>query len=204
MSGGRLWVVLGAALAVMNTGCGFLGWSLSSKTQVTSYTVPRTQEVTVSSEPEGATVVVDGAEAGPTPRKVKVALTELRQHREQSKIPGLVGMALDLGFSTVATAACISTNSGECALASLGVGLTLVLLDTYLIFGRTVSNESADVLPAPFDIGVRYPGYQEQTRRIRVPDLTEVNFRLMPLEKQAPAALTPPPAIPPDAPVREP
>jgi hypothetical protein len=198
MNGSRLLVVLAAVLGMMNTGCGIIGWSLSSKAEVTSYTVPRTQEVRVSSLPEGATVVVDGAEAGPTPRKVKVPLTELRHRREQSKVPGLVGLVLDLAFGSIATAACISANSGECALVAFGSGLGLVLIDTYLVFGRTVSNESSDVLPAAFDIGVRRPGYQEQTRRIRVPDLTDVNFLLVPVVAPPPAGAQPPaPGTPP-------
>jgi hypothetical protein len=219
MNGSRLLVVLAAVLGVMNTGCGIIGWSLASKAEVTSYTVPRTQEVRVSSLPVGATVVVDGAEAGPTPRKIKVPLTELRHRREQSKIPGLVGLVLDLAFGVVATSACVSYNSGECALVAFGSGLGLVLIDTYLVFGKTVSNESSDVLPAAFDIGVRYPGYQEQTRRIRVPDLTDVNFLLVPVSGQPPAppqppgpgtppsgsGLTPPPPPPPspDVPLRQ-
>jgi len=218
MNGSRLLLgLLALVLGVANTGCGIIGWSLSSKAEVTSYTVPRTQEVKVLSEPEGAMIVVEGAEAGPTPRKVKVALTELRQRREQSKIPGLVGMALDLAMGSLAVAVCASTNSPECALIAFGGGLGVVLADTYLVFGKTVSNESADVLPAAFDIGVRHPGFQEQTRRIRVPDLTEVNFLLVPVGRQvspsdllpgtAPSGSAPPSAPPPttapDAPVRQ-
>jgi hypothetical protein len=197
--------LLALGLGVANTGCGIIGWSLSSKSEVTSYTVPRTQEVKVSSQPEGAMVVVDGAEAGPTPRKVKVALTELRQQREQSKIPGFVGLVLDLAIGSLATAVCVSNNAPECGLIAFGGGLGLVLTDTYLIFGKTVSNESADVLPAAFDIGIRQPGFQEQTRRIRVPDLTEVNFILVPEAGPppvSPEAPSPPPA--PDTPVRVP
>lgn len=202
MNGSKLLVVLATVLGVMNTGCGIIGWSLASKAEVSSYTVPRTQEVRVRSVPEGAMVVVEGAEAGPTPRKIKVPLTELRERREQSKVPGLIGMVLDLAFSSIATAACVSTNSGECALIAFGSGLSLVLVDTYLIFGKTVSNESADVLPAAFDIGIRHPGFQEQTRRIRVPDLTDVNFVLVP-ETGVRSPPPPPPAAQ-DAPIRQP
>jgi hypothetical protein len=206
MKGSRLLLgVLALVLGGANTGCGVIGWSLSSKAEVTSYTVPRTQEVKVTSEPEGAMVVVDGAEAGPTPRKVKVPLTELRQRREQSKVPGLVGMALDLAMGSLAVAVCASANAPECALLAFGGGLTVVLADTYLVFGKTVSNESADVLPGAFDIGIRQPGFQEQTRRIRVPDLTEVNFVLKPEAGQAPEGSgTPSPPPAPDAPVLPP
>ncbi len=207
MNGSRLLVVLATVLGVTNTGCGIIGWSLASKAEVSSYTVPRTQEVRVRSDPEGAMVVVEGAEAGPTPRKIKVPLTELRERREQSKLPGLVGMVLDLAFGSIATAVCVSVNSGECALVAFGSGLGLVLVDTYLIFGKTVSNESADVLPAAFDIGIRHPGFHEQTRRIRVPDLTDVKFVLVPLDAPSPGSLLPPPPPPPtapDAPIRQP
>lgn len=191
-----LWVVGVVALGMTSTGCGVLGWALTPRAEVHSYTVPRTEEVEIRSFPPGAMVVVDGAEAGPTPRTVNVPVTEVRHERQQSIIPGLVGMLLDGLLFGTATAVCISENAPECTVIAGGGGLALFLTGAYLNFGRSRSNEASDVLPAAFDIGVRHPNHPPQTRRIRVPDLTEVDFLLTPT--------TPAPPPTPDAPVRAP
>ncbi len=205
MRHGWHWVVMLAVVGAANTGCGIIGWGISGKSEVTSYTLTRTMEVEVSSKPEGATIYVDGAEAGVTPKAVLAQVTQVRSTRRQSVVPGLIGLGLDiLGFG-VASAACISGRSGECLMVSGGVGVGVILVGTYLVFGRSTTDESLDVMPTVIDIRVSHPGYQDRTRHIRVPDLTEVEFNLVPLGGQgtaAPAAPVAPPA--PDAPSREP
>jgi len=200
MRHGWLWVVIVAVVGAANTGCGIIGWGISGKSEVTSYTLTRTMEVEVSSNPKGATIYVDGAEAGVTPKPVLAQVTQVRSTQRQSVVPGLIGLGLDiLGFG-LASAACIDSNSGECLLLSGGVGLSVVLAGTYLVFGRSTTDDSLDVLPAVIDITVSHPGYQDRTRHIRVPDLTEVEFNLVPLGGPGSPAPAAPAAA--DAPTR--
>jgi hypothetical protein len=204
MRHGWQWVVLVAVVGAANTGCGIIGWGISGKSEVTSYTLTRTMEVEVDSNPEGATIYVDGAEAGVTPKSVLAQVTQVRSTRRQSVVPGLVGLGLDiLGFG-VASAVCIEGNSGECLLLSAGIGVAVILTGTYLVFGRSTTDESLDVMPTVIDIRLSHPGYQDWTRHIRVPDLTEVHFNLVPLGGRGPAAPAAPqvPAAP-DAPTRQ-
>ncbi|HZI10841.1 MAG TPA: PEGA domain-containing protein, partial [Myxococcus sp.] len=83
-------VLVSLAVGAGSTGCGVIGWAITPRAEVVHYTVPRVEEVEVRSLPEGAMVLVDGAEAGRTPKAVKVPLTEVRAQRRQSVVPGLV------------------------------------------------------------------------------------------------------------------
>ncbi len=192
-------VLLLAALGALNTGCGIIGWAISPKTDEVSYAVPRTQEVEVRSIPDGALILVDGAEAGRTPKSVRVSLTEVRRLRKQSVVPGVIGLVLDAALFGAATAISAEANSGEGVLLSAGVGATVLFIGTHLIFGRSVSEDSSDLQPTNVEIGARYPGYPEQSRRIRVPDIERVDFLLAPVPQPSPPA-TPPTAPAPSAP----
>jgi hypothetical protein len=189
-------VLLLAALGALNTGCGIIGWAVSPKTDEVSYAVPRTQEVEVRSIPDGALVLVDGAEAGRTPKTVRVSTTEVRRLRKQSVVPGVIGLVLDAALFGAATVAFAESNSAEGTLLSAGVGATVLFIGTHLVFGRNVSEDSTDVQPTNVEIGAHYPGYPEQRRRIRVPDIERLDFLLAPVPQPTPAPVAPPPAAP--------
>ncbi|MDY7227304.1 PEGA domain-containing protein [Hyalangium rubrum] len=185
---GQLWVALVAVLGVTNTGCGIIGWGISGKSELQSYTLSRTQEVEVSSIPMGATIYVDGAEAGVTPKSILAPVTQVRHIRQQSVVPGLIGLGLDILGLGAGTAACLEADSSGCLVASTGIGVGIILVGTYLVFGRSTSEDTLDVMPTVIDITLNHPDFQEQTRRIRVPDLTEVEFKLKPVPTQQPTS----------------
>lgn len=178
-------------------GCGSTLWLATPRPDVTHYEVTRTATLEVTSTPPGATVLVDGAEAGVTPRRVAIQHRELRRQRRQAIWPALVGTLIDLaGFTILAVAAGQEEPAGGLIFGAAGAGV--LVLDMYLITGRSVVNEGVDALPAAVEIGVRMPGFQEATRRIRVPDFTRLDFPLLPLPgAQGPAG---PPATPGAAP----
>jgi hypothetical protein len=200
----RRWgpVLVAAALALGNAGCGIIGWAVTPKSEVVHYTVPRLEEVHVRSIPDGAVVLVDGAEVGRTPKTVKVPVTEVRAQRRQSPVLGVVGLILDVGLFGAVTAIAIEENAVEATLISASTGLVLATLGGYLNFGKNTRNDSSDVLPAPVEIGIQYPGFEDQRRRIRVPDLQEVDFLLKPLPGAAPKVEPRPQGTPPDAPTQ--
>lgn len=183
------------------SGCGSALWLTTPRPDVTHYEVTRTASLEVTSTPPGATVFVDGAEAGVTPRRVAVQHRELRRQRRQAIWPALVGAAIDLAAFTLLTVAAAG-EAPEPALVSGAVGAGVLVLDMYLITGRSVVNEGVEALPASVEIGVRMPGFHEEARRVRVPDFTRLSFPLTPLVAPAPPATTPPvsapaPAVPP-------
>jgi hypothetical protein len=102
----------------------------------------------------------------------------------------------------ILSAVAFSNNAPEAGLVAAGIGLGLTGLDGYLNFGRSTANEASELLPTQVEIGVRQQGYEEQRRRIRVPDITELDFLLAPVGA-APApspAPSPAPAPPADSP----
>jgi hypothetical protein len=199
MHGHRLLLpaLLLAVLGALNTGCGIIGWAISPKAERVYSTVPRTEEVEVRSIPDGALILVDGAEAGRTPKAVRVSVTEVRQQRRQSVAPGVIGLVLDFTLFGAATYGFASSNSGEGTLLSAGVGTAVLLLGTHLLFGSSVSEESIDVQPTNVELAVRYPGHEEQRRRIRVPDIRQLDFLLVPVGGFPTKAPPLPPPAPP-------
>ncbi len=179
-------------------GCGSTLWLATPRPDVTHYEVTRTASLDVTSTPPGAAVLVDGAEAGVTPRRVAIQHRELRRQRRQAIWPALVGTLIDLaGFTLLAIAAGEETPPAGLAFGAAGAGV--LILDMYLITGRSVVNEGVDALPAAVEIGVRMPGFHEASRRVRVPDFTRLDFPLTPLATASPPAVAPPAVAPPGA-----
>lgn len=161
------------------TGCGSTLWLITPRPDVSYQEITRTTQVRVTSSQPGATVYVDGAEAGPAPRSISVAHRELRRQRRQDIWPALIGTALDvLAFGVLAVAA--GNEAPEALTIILPVGLGVTLLDIYLITGRSIVNEGVDTIPAAIDVGVMAPGFTGATRKIRVPDITALKFDLVP------------------------
>lgn len=172
------------------TGCGSGLWFITPRPDTTHYEVTKLAQLRVTATPPGATVLVDGAEAGPAPRSVAVPYKELRRQRRQMIWPAVAGTLVDLAASvlfTVATADESHDPGPTLFVGALGAGI--MTLDFYLIAGHSVVNEGVDVLPMPVEIGVRAPGYVDSVRRVRVPDFSELRFNLVP---GAPTTLAPP------------
>lgn len=197
-------VLMSLAVGTGSTGCGVIGWAVTPRAEVVHYTIPHVEEVEVRSMPEGAMVLVDGAEAGRTPKSVKVPLTEVRAQRRQSVIPGLTGMLVDMAAFGILSALAFSENAPEAGLVIAGIGLGVTGLDGYLNFGRSTANEASELLPVQVEIGVQQPGYVEQRRRIRVPDITELDFLLAPTAAARPAEDPAPSPPAPEAPASQP
>jgi hypothetical protein len=188
--------ILVTLLVTALPGCGSTLWLVTPRPDVTHYEVTRTATLEVTSTPPGATVLVDGAEAGVTPRRVAVQHRELRRQRRQAIWPALVGTLIDLAaFTILAVAAGQEEPAAGLLFGAAGAGV--LVLDMYLITGRSVVNEGVDALPAAVEIGVRRPGFQEATRRVRVPDFTRLDFPLLPLPGTQEPAGTAPSGTPP-------
>jgi hypothetical protein len=188
--------VRGLALALAAaSGCGSGLWLITPRPNTSYQEITRTTQIHVASTPPGATLYVDGAEAGATPRSIAVSHKELRRQRRQSIWLPIVGTALDLIAFTVVAIGMAESNEPEAGVVIGAVGLGVLFTDLYLITGRSVVNEGVDTIPAPVEIGVRATGFHDAARKIRVPDITRLSFDLVPLGlPPPPAAAAPQPA----------
>lgn len=180
-------------MLVMTGGCGSTLWLITPRPDTTYYEVTRTTTIDVTTSPRGVIVYVDGAESGLAPRSVAVAYKEVRRQRRQATWPAIIGTAIDIAAFTLLTVAAADEEGPALALPIAGVGLGVALLDTYLITGRSVINEGVDLQPAPVEIGVRAPGFEDAARRVRVPEFTRLHFQMTPAQEPAPAHEEPAP-----------
>lgn len=178
-------------------------WLLTPRPEVTYHEVSRTTQVGVTTSPAGATLYVDGAEVGMTPRRVAVAHTEVRRQRRQGILLPMIGTLVDIVAFGMLTAIAANEGPGEAVLTVGSLGLGIAMLDLYLITGRSVVDEGVERLPVAMEVGVRNPGFHDVARRVRVPDLERVHFTLVPASQappaddRAPMPFAPPSMMPP-------
>lgn len=190
------------ASCLVSSGCGSALWLLTPRPEATYQEIARTSEVEVTTSPAGATLYVDGAEAGMTPRRVRVVHGELRRQRRQSTVLPVIGTLVDLIAFSAVMAAALDEGVPEAVLAVGSIGAGTLLLDLYLITGRSVVNEGVETLPAAIEVGARVPGFHDVARKVRIPDLDRVHFTLVPATQapppgdQAPLPLAPPSLVP--------
>ena len=196
-------LALALALCMPSFGCGAAMWGITPRPEVTYQEVSRTSLLDVTTSPAGATLYVDGAEAGLTPRRVPIAHKELRRQRRQGIVLPVIGTLVDLVLCSVLTAVTGDESGPGPGLLVASIGVGIVGLDLYLITGRSVVNEGVDHLPVATEIGARIPGFHDVARRVRVPDLERVHFTLVPAsqapspDERAPMPFAPPSMVPP-------
>jgi hypothetical protein len=174
----------------LTTGCGTTMWLITPRPDTTYQEITTTTNVRVTSTTPGATVYVDGAESGPAPRSVSVAHKQLRRQKRQSILLALVGTTIDLALSLVVNVAA-GNEEPDALTVTLPVSAAVLLTDLWLITAKSVKNEGLDTIPSATEISVRAPGFAEQSRKIRVPDITALTFQLAPVAP-TPPGLTPP------------
>ena len=204
----RVLMAIGLTAAAL-PGCGSSLWLITPRPDVTHYEVTRMAPVDVTSTPPRATLFVDGAEAGETPKTIAVPYREIRRQRRQATWPAIVGTGLDLVGGVFGVAVALANEVPEAAVI-IGAGTVgVILLDLYLITGRSTVNEGLDTLAMPVEIGVRAEGFGDAARRVRVPELTKLHFQLAPgaapLDARPPVApaspvVPPAPSAPPVVP----
>jgi hypothetical protein len=137
-------------------------------------------EARCESHTPNATVYVDGAESGPAPRSVVVAHKQLRRQRRQQIWLALIGTAIDFGLAAAFNINTADDGQEEYLKYTIPAGVGVLALDLYLITGRSVKEEGVETIPMPTEISVAAPGYTTQSRKIRVPEITQLEFELVP------------------------
>jgi hypothetical protein len=173
----------GIACLLLTSGCGVMFGAITPD-DVKHYEVTRMTSLQVTTSPAPAAVYVDGAESGTTPRAISVPYKEIRRHHHKSSTPAVIGTVLDVLACSIATA--VAADHGKAWIAG-GASLGVIVLDVVTIGGHENTDRVIEIQPIPTEVGVRAPGFEDASRRVRVPDALKLHFVLVP--KPEPSAL---------------